>query len=78
MLPKQHSSTTRRTKRSSEQDLWTYRMAVTTLSLTVIGCAVGATVLQVHGKSTPELLTTLAPCAIAALAGMVTPPPPSS
>ncbi|MEH2354511.1 hypothetical protein [Nostoc sp.] len=52
-------------------------MAVVTLAITVIGCVAGAVVLQIYGKSTPDLLTTLAPCAIAALAGIVTPSAPN-
>ncbi|WP_373526835.1 hypothetical protein [Nostoc sp.] len=52
-------------------------MAVVTLAITVIGCVAGAIVLQIYGKSTPDLLTTLAPCAIAALAGIVTPSAPN-
>jgi hypothetical protein len=56
-------------------DLWTYRMVVLTLALTVIGCIAGATWLQVHGKPTPELLTALGTGAIGALAGILAPPP---
>ncbi len=67
----------KRHKSSHNQDYWTYRMAVVTLAITVIGCVAGAIVLQIYGKSTPDLLTTLAPCAIAALAGIVTPSAPN-
>lgn len=56
-------------------DLWTYRMVVTTLSLTVIACVGGTILLQICGKPTPELLTTLGPGAIGALAGILAPPP---
>lgn len=62
--------------RRKNQDAWTYQLAVSTLALTVVGCAVGAIVLAVCGKTTPDLLRTLALCAITALAGIVTPSPP--
>ncbi|MBG1271478.1 hypothetical protein [Nostoc sp. WHI] len=75
MLPKK--PLLKRYKSSNNQDYWTYRMAVVTLAITVIGCVAGAVVLQICGKSTPDLLTTLAPCAIAALAGIVTPSAPN-
>ncbi|WP_430684077.1 hypothetical protein [Leptolyngbya sp. AN02str] len=59
-------------------DLWTYRMVVMTLALTVIGCIVGTILLQVYGKPTPELLTALGTGAIGALAGILAPPPSRS
>jgi hypothetical protein len=76
MLPKKNLP--KRPRRPQNQDSWAYRMAVVTLALTVIGCAAGAIVLQVYGKPTPDLLTTLAPCAIAALAGIVSPSAPNT
>lgn len=59
-------------------DLWTYRMVVMTLALTVIGCIAGTIWLQVCGKPTPELLTALGTGALGALAGILAPPPPRS
>lgn len=63
-----------RHKIDPSDDLWTYRVVVTTLSLTVIGCIAGTIWLQICGKPTPELLTT-GVGAIGALAGILAPPP---
>jgi hypothetical protein len=56
-------------------DLWTYRIVVMTLSLTVLACIVGSIGLQVFEKKIPELLTALGTGAIGALAGILAPPP---
>ncbi|HEY9660700.1 MAG TPA: hypothetical protein V6C65_19765 [Allocoleopsis sp.] len=60
-----------------EGDVWTYRMIVFTLSLTVVSCIVGAIGLQINGHPTPELLTALGTGAIGALAGLLAPSPSS-
>jgi hypothetical protein len=54
-------------------DLWTIRMVVGTLSVTLVSCVTGAVWLQVQGKPTPELLTTLGTGSFAALVVVLRP-----
>lgn len=76
MLNKKHFRTpVRHSGVSPTQDLLTYRMIVGTLSITVVSCIVGSIWLQVHGHSTPDLLTGLGTGAIGALAGLLVPAP---
>lgn len=63
----------RRSQQKQDQDVWAYRLAVRTFAWTVLGCTIGAIVLQAYGRPTPELLNTVVYGAIAALAGIVTP-----
>jgi len=58
-----------------ETDVWIYRIVVAALSLTLVFCVLGAIVLQVNEKKTPELLTGLGTGALGALAGLLAPSP---
>ena len=58
-------------------DVWLYRMVVATLGLVVLVCVIGAIVLSVPGKPTPEFLVALGSAAVGGLAGLLAPSPRS-
>jgi hypothetical protein len=56
-------------------DIWLYRIVVVVLGLTVVASVVGAIVLTLIGKSTPEVIVALGSAAIGGLAGLLAPSP---
>ena len=56
-------------------DVWIYRMVVLALGLTVLLALIGAVVLAILGKTTPEILIALGSAAVGALAGLLAPSP---
>jgi hypothetical protein len=68
---------TRATPTPLQSDVWVYRMVVFSLGLTVLLALIGAVVIAIMGKTTPEVLVALGSAAIGALAGLLVPSPPS-
>ncbi|MFZ1081847.1 MAG: hypothetical protein WAO19_07970 [Candidatus Kryptoniota bacterium] len=60
-----------------QSDVWIYRMVVAFLGLTVLAGVIGAIILSMSGKSTPEVLVALGSAAVGALAGLLAPSPAS-
>ena len=56
-------------------DFWIYRIVVTALGSTLIICTVGAISLEIKGKSTPALVSSLGTGSLAAIAGLLVPSP---
>jgi hypothetical protein len=50
-------------------------MVIVALGVTLIAAAVGAIVLAMYGKQTPEILVALGSAAVGALAGLFVPSP---
>jgi hypothetical protein len=61
---------------SPKPDYWIYRAIISVLSLTVLICISGTIWLQIHGLSTPDLLTSMGMGALGALSGFLVPSPP--
>ena len=57
------------------QDVWVYRMVVAALGLAVLASLIGAIILAIEGRSTPELLVALGSAAVGGLAGLLAPSP---
>lgn len=62
-------------KQLPQQDVWVYRMVVAALSLAVLASLIGAIILAIEGRSTPELLVALGSAAVGGLAGLLAPSP---
>ena len=58
-------------------DVWIYRMVVGFLGLAVLAGIIGAIILSMAGKPTPEVLVALGSAAVGALAGLLAPSPAS-
>ncbi|MCI0550085.1 MAG: hypothetical protein L0287_03950 [Anaerolineae bacterium] len=58
-----------------EKDILLYRMVVAVLGLTVVVSVVGAIILAMTGRSTPEVIVALGSAAIGGLAGLLAPSP---
>ena len=56
-------------------DVLTLRIVVITLSMTTIGCAGSSVWLNLQGKQSPDLLTTLATSSVAAMVVVLKPSP---
>ncbi len=59
-------------------DVWIYRMVVGFLGLAVLAGIIGAIILSMAGKPTPEVLVALGSAAVGALAGLLAPSPTKS
>ncbi|MBI3243098.1 MAG: hypothetical protein HYZ49_12465 [Chloroflexi bacterium] len=57
------------------QDVWVYRMVVAALGLAVLASLIGAIMLAIEGRPTPELLVALGSAAVGGLAGLLAPSP---
>jgi hypothetical protein len=57
------------------QDVWVYRIVVVALALAVMASLVGAIILAIEGRPTPELLVALGSAAVGGLAGLLAPSP---
>ncbi len=60
-------------KNDVEKDVWLYRMIIAAFGLTVVATVVGAIVLAMTQKQTPEALIALGSAAIGGLAGFLVP-----
>ena len=58
-----------------DKDIWLYRIVVMALGFTVVISMVGAIVLTMSGKATPEAIVALGSAAIGGLAGLLAPSP---
>ncbi|HUI29330.1 MAG TPA: hypothetical protein VLX91_03860 [Candidatus Acidoferrales bacterium] len=58
-----------------QTDVWIYRMVVGFLGLAVLAGVIGAIILSMAGKPTPEVLVALGSAAVGALAGLLAPSP---
>ena len=58
-----------------QADVWIYRMVVGALGLAVLAGMVGAIVLAIADKATPEVLIALGSASVGALAGLLAPSP---
>lgn len=56
-------------------DVWIYRITTCVLGMVVLACLVGAIVLALDGRTTPELIVALGSAVIGSLAGLLVPSP---
>ncbi|AEA47572.1 hypothetical protein [Archaeoglobus veneficus] len=57
------------------RDVWIYRIVVIALGLTVLAVVIGAIVITMVDKTTPDVLVALGSAAVGALAGLLAPSP---
>jgi uncharacterized membrane protein YbhN (UPF0104 family) len=57
------------------KDVWIYRIVVAVLGLAVIASVIGAILLAMEGRSTPEIIVALGSAAVGGLAGLLSPSP---
>ena len=60
-------------KSHGQKDIWLYRIIVAALGLTVVASIIGAIILAMTSKDTPEVLVALGSAAIGGLAGFLVP-----
>ena len=60
---------------SRPSDFWIYRIVVGALGSTLVICTVGAISLEIEGKPTPALVSSLGTGSLAAIAGLLVPSP---
>lgn len=62
-------------KQQIQKDVWVYRIVVVALSLSVLASLIGAIILAIQDRTTPELLIALGSAAVGGLAGLLAPSP---
>jgi hypothetical protein len=62
-------------KTYNRKDVWVYRIVVIALGLCVLASLIGAIMLAIQDRSTPELLVALGSAAVGGLAGLLAPSP---
>ncbi len=62
-------------QKAVETDVWIYRIVVSGLTSTVLGCLIGAIGLQISNKDIPQVLTALGTGSLGALSGLLAPSP---
>lgn len=62
-------------KQQIQRDVWVYRIVVVALGLSVLASLIGAILLAIQDRSTPELLVALGSAAVGGLAGLLAPSP---
>lgn len=60
-------------KNDMDKDIWLYRMIIAAFGLTLVATVIGAIVLAMTQKQTPEALVALGSAAIGGLAGFLVP-----
>ena len=61
----------------TQTDVWIYRIVVAVLGLAVVATVIGAIILTLTGRPTPEVLVALGSAAVGGLSGLLAPSPVS-